>query len=84
MSCFSLQKRIDNYKSKFPQLQKYVINKSNGGLLVDYDIVDIAEAGGNVRMLVGMAFYEGLKGSQEDALNELNQKLTYLTFQKKP
>ena len=39
------------------------------------NFVDIAKSGGNVKLLVGMAFYEGLKRSQEDVLNELNHKL---------
>ena len=36
----------------------------------------IAEYGGTSKLLVGMAFYEGFSGGQENMLKELNQSLT--------
>ena len=38
-------------------------------------LIKIADDGGVARILVGMAFYEGIPGKQEDILKGLNEKL---------
>ena len=50
-----------------------------GGSIVEnftQQILRIAENGGVVKLLVGMAFYEGFSGQQEDILKELNHNLS--------
>ena len=43
-------------------------------------LLRIAKDGGSAKLLIGMAFYEGLKGNQDKILNKLNDKLSKINI----
>ena len=80
---------LDNYGGTFRKvLNKEFKNASSVSIATGYasldiihaysnDFIKIAENGGLARLLLGMAFYEGLSEKKLDSLTELNKKLNF-------